>query len=57
MTSAASLPAQPKASEGCVGLNLGYLDELTIEEFSDSVITKHFGRGDIFQLCGACLSV
>ena len=51
------VPAQPKASEGCVELNLCYIDELTIEQFSDSVITKHFGHGDIFQLCGTGLSV
>lgn len=48
VTSATS-PAQPKASEGCAELNLCYLDELTIEIFSDLVITKYFGHGDIFS--------
>lgn len=50
MTTAASLPLQPIAQEGDVGLNLCSCDELTIEQFNAAVITKHFEHGNIFQL-------
>lgn len=57
MTTAASPPLQPTAQQGYAEVNLCYSDELTIEQFNALVITKPFGRGNIFQLCPTGLSV
>ena len=56
VATAASSPLQPIAQYRDVEPNLCNSDELTIEKYNAPVITKHFGQGNIFQLCHTGLS-